>query len=318
MNDDERDDDPNTPPRQVMDWAQQRSTARASSDWTTADALKARIEAAGWKVVDHGIDFLLDPARPSDVSLDGSNLIGSPDSVASRKEEPDAAAASVIVITSGRDPSAAAAVAAIDRTRSDDVEIIVVADRMVTVPEAGAQLIRTAGVFTPGAALEAALRRAIGSVIVVLAPDRLATGDIVGPLTQALAQRDIAIVGSDGLASADLRRYHAAGLGSVAALEWGCLAVRRTDALAREPMDERLYLRDSVAIWWSLVMREGDEPEQPRRALAVRLPLERDGTADGESDTDGDPAANREARRDGYRIARRFARSARLAVDPES
>ena len=53
-------------PDDVEALAAERVAARAERDFARADELRARIEAAGWKVVDDGPRYTLSPARPPD------------------------------------------------------------------------------------------------------------------------------------------------------------------------------------------------------------------------------------------------------------
>ena len=55
-------------PQPVLDAAHARAAARAARDWPEADRLRAEIEAAGWRVVDRGTDFRLEPLHPPDVA----------------------------------------------------------------------------------------------------------------------------------------------------------------------------------------------------------------------------------------------------------
>jgi tryptophan synthase beta subunit len=50
-------------PEEVLSAAHERAAARAAKDWPEADRIRAEIEAAGWKVVDRGTDFALEPAH---------------------------------------------------------------------------------------------------------------------------------------------------------------------------------------------------------------------------------------------------------------
>ena len=77
--------------------AQARARARADRDWPTADALKARLDEAGWRVVDDGLTWSLVPARAADVEDAGRLCYGAPDSVPSRADEPDIPGACVLV-----------------------------------------------------------------------------------------------------------------------------------------------------------------------------------------------------------------------------
>ena len=72
--------------------------AREARDWAEADRLRAAIEAAGWKVVDHGTDFALTPAAPPDV-VEGSHVrYGASANVPSRLDEPPIGLATIVLI----------------------------------------------------------------------------------------------------------------------------------------------------------------------------------------------------------------------------
>ncbi len=59
------------PPAEIVGLARERSEARAARDWLRADALRAEIEAAGWKVIDRGTDVVLEPATPTTIEEGG-------------------------------------------------------------------------------------------------------------------------------------------------------------------------------------------------------------------------------------------------------
>src|SRR5436190_23645285 len=75
-------------PDEVLSAAHARSAARVARDWPEADRLRAEIEAAGWKVVDRGTDFALEPAHPP--TLEGAGVVryGASRDVPSRLDEP--------------------------------------------------------------------------------------------------------------------------------------------------------------------------------------------------------------------------------------
>ena len=58
-------------PQAVVDLAHARREARVRRDWDEADGYRAQIEAAGWLVVDRGVDFDLRLARQPDEVDDG-------------------------------------------------------------------------------------------------------------------------------------------------------------------------------------------------------------------------------------------------------
>lgn len=282
-----------------MTLAQERAAARGTGDWDAADALKLQIEAAGWRIVDAGDDFELEPAWPADVIEDGHTFYGSFGSVPSRLDEPAGEWATVVVIV-GHDQTATA-LAALAAHSPAGTEVVVVCERADAVAGPADEIVRTAGPFSPGEALMAALRRASGAVIVVLGPALEPVADLISPLTGALADPTVAIVGAGGLRSADLHHYRAGARGDVTVVRSGCYAFRRADAIARGPIDTHLQLPDGVAAWLSLALRDEDAGTPARRALALELPL----VALREAPAPAAEDARRE-RRDRYRIAARF------------
>jgi hypothetical protein len=298
-------------PQEVVDLAAARARARAARDWPAADALKARIETAGWRVVDSGLDYTLRPARPPDVEDAGRTCYGSPDSVPSLAGESETPGTSVVVILPAASGPPAATLSAVREHSPQGCRLLLVAPREVDPAElpTASEVIWTATSFTAGAALRAALRRVTSEIIVVLDPRLVPTGDVVTPLGEVLAEPGVAIAGAAGRESIDLWHDEPAG-GGVSVVADGCYAFRRRDVLQREAVDDRLALAGSVATWLSLLLREGGEDAPARRAVVVALPLgERP-----EDDVDTSSEHSRLARRDAYRIADRFRAGGRLGA----
>ena len=282
--------------------------ARAARDWPTADALKARLESHGWRVVDHGTAFELQPARPADVVEHGEVIYGAVESVPSRSQAPDGVAAT-FVIMSGGPGDLDTTIASMAAHGSTAAQVVVVIPRDRTVEGPGVETIRTVQPFSAGDALSAAIRRSVGGLLVVIDPGVVFRADPVPALTEALADASVAIAGGEGVLSTDMQRYHPAGLGDVTTLRSGCYAFRRADAIERGPIDGRLHLPGSVAAWWGLRLRDEGPARPPRRALALKLPVELPETHGAEAEL------ARLARRDAYRIARRFRGCAWLASE---
>lgn len=296
-------------PDDIVALADERATARVQRDYRTADELKARIEAAGWKVVDFGAGYDLEPARPADVSDGVRTLYGAVESVPSLLEEPATTAATVVVIAGGgRSP--AATLGALATTNPANTQVLVLTDAETAVDGPADEVISTAVSFGAGDALQAALRRSRGEIIVVLEPERVPGADIVTPLVEALSDPAVAVAAGEGLRSADLHRYHPAEPGDVTTVASGCYAFRRADLIERGPVETRLELRGSVAAWLGLLLRDEGPDTSPRRAVAIDLPL-----AQAEADTPLPQDHARLARRDGYRIADRFRGQGWLAGD---
>ena len=279
-------------PAEVRDLAERRSSARAERDWATADRLRGALEAAGWKVVDAGTEFRLEPAHPADVDVGGEVRYGRSGAVPSRLEEPPTGLASVIVVAR-EDPSGARrAVEGLLAHTADGVDAILVADglpdsaldrlRPAPPPAGRLEVVRTSAALGQGAALNVGLRRSRAGVVVILDASVEPFGDAVTPLVEALHDPGVAVAGPFGLRSPDLRHFEeveaddATSALSVVAVEGYAMAFRRADAIARGPIDEAFRFYRNLDIWWSLVLRDEGEGRPPRQARVVPgLPLRR-------------------------------------------
>jgi hypothetical protein len=189
-----------------------------------------------------------------------------------------------------------------------------------SAPEAGSQdaadrieLVRTSAVLGQGAALNAGLRRAAGSVVVVLDASVEPVGDWLTRLIGALEDPGVAVAGPLGLVTSDLRHFDEVDHGDAAAIEGYLQVFRRADAIARGPLDEGFRFYRNLDIWWSLVLRDEGEGRRPRTARVVEgLTIRR-----------GEPAAwiatppaerDRLSKRNFYRVLDRFRDRLDLAV----
>ena len=308
-------------PEDVLTAAHERAAARAARDWTAADRLRGEIEAAGWKVVDHGTDFALTPAAAPTVEAGGVVRYGSSAAVPSRLGEPDGAVATVVLVATDWPADLDRCLTALRADLPEGVQLIVVADGpspdqdAALPPDGGAvEVVRTSERLGTGAAWNVGIRRATGRIVVVLDTSVEPAGDVVTPLVEALVDPTVAVAGGFGIASSDLRRFADAPPGDVTAIEGYTLAFRRADAAARGPLDEHFRFYRNLDIWWSLVLRDEGEGTPPRRALAVPIPAvrheHRGWTALPEAERD------RLSKRNFYRIIDRFGPRRDLAQAP--
>ena len=307
-------------PQAVLDAAHARSAARSAQDWETADRLRGEIEAAGWRVVDRGTDFKLEPAHAPDLADEAGVRYGRSDAVPSRLDEPSTHAASVILVATDAPDDLDRAVGALHRTAPPRTQIVVVADgpddaQLARLPAEGPdmEVVRTSARLGWGAALNIGLRRASGEVVVVMDTSVEPTGDVLTPLAAALADPSVAVAGAFGLRSADIRKFEEVTSGEAAAIEAYLLAVRRADAAAAGPLDEAFRFYRNLDIWWSLVLRDRGDGVPPRRALVVEgMPIvrheHRGWTALRPEERD------RLSKRNFYRVLDRFRDRADLAV----
>jgi hypothetical protein len=307
-------------PPEILAAAHDRSAARAAHDWETADRIRAEIEAAGWRVVDAGTDFALEPAHAPDLEDAGHVRYGRSEVVPGRLGDPDDGIATVVLVATNDAEDVARAVAGLRASAPAGTSIVVVADgidpggltQLERLP-GELELLVTSAPLGRGAAWNIGIRRSSGGVVIVLDGSVEPTGDIVSPLVAALADPTVAVAGPFGLTSDDLRRFHEVEAGPVAAIEGYAMAFRRGDAAARGPIDERFQFYRNLDIWWSLVLRDQGPDVAPRRALIVPgLPVLRHEHRAWAST----PAPERERRskRNFYRVLDTFGARQDLAV----
>jgi cysteinyl-tRNA synthetase len=308
-------------PEPVRALAHARSDARARRDWPEADRLRGEIEAAGWRIVDRGTDFSLEPAHPDDIVEDGRTRYGSSSAVPSRLDEPDSALASVILIATDQPEDLARSVAALRRFAPAGTHLVIVADdpsaeqsASLIGPEGPAaepiggspvEIVWTSAPLGYAAATNAGLRRAAGRIVVLMDTSVELTGDLIGQLEAALADPSVAVAGGWGIVSDDLRRFEDAPAGDVDAIEGYALAFRRADLGQRGLLDERFRFYRNLDIWWSLVLRDEGEGRPPRRAIRISDPA---ATRHEHRGYTGVPPAERDrlSKRNFYRIIDRF------------
>jgi len=277
------------PPETVVAAARARAAARAARDWPRADALKAEIEVAGWKVIDRGTDFRLQPASPPTVEEGGIVRYGAAVDVPSALDEPPSAAFTVLVVAGDAPDDLVRLIAGLRAHAPAGTHVVIVANH--PTPEQDARLapdapdlaavageppevVRTSVRLGRAAARNVGLRRVRGEIVVLAEPAVEPLGDALSPFAVALADASIAVAGAVGLVTADFRRYEEAPGADpdVVGLEW--LAFRRTDLVALGPLDEKLVTDDHLGAWWSLVLRAGADPDvAPRGARRLDLPL---------------------------------------------
>ncbi|MEX1168928.1 MAG: glycosyltransferase [Chloroflexota bacterium] len=315
-------------PDDILAAAHDRARARKERDWPEADRLREAIEAAGWKIVDHGTDFALSPVAAPDVAEGGRIRHGSSRSVPSRLEEAPEGLATVILIGTDWPEDLDRALTSLRATSPAGASVVVVADGPSTQQEAALdaleaaisdalplEIVWTSERLGHGAALNAGLRRATGPIVILLDTSVEATADFVTPLVRALDDPTVAVAGGWGIVSKDLRHFEDAPAGDVDAIEGYCLAFRRSDYAERGPLDERFTFYRNLDIWWSLVLRDEGEGQPPRRAVAVDgLPVVRHEHRGYASLPDAE--RDRLSKRNFYRIIDRFGARRDLLMRP--
>lgn len=288
---------PTGPPAEITHLVRERTEARARRDWARADALKAQIEAAGWRIVDHGSRTSVTPAAPVTIELEGELRYGSASAVPSLLDEPPTAAWTVALVASEEPARLSRLLAGLRAHAPAGVQVVIAAnDPSVSQAEALApgspdrapvggtwpEVLRTSVRLGYAAALNIAMRRAAGELVLLADATAWPTADALTPLAAALHDPAVAAAGGFGLSSGEpgpvrpnaLRRAsdldavagaatgaHRPGTIDVTALESGWLAFRRSDYRELGPFDEHFVTPAWLDVWWSLRLRAGAEPE---------------------------------------------------------
>ncbi|MGO9180862.1 MAG: glycosyltransferase family 2 protein [Candidatus Limnocylindrales bacterium] len=317
-------------PPEIAECARRRAGARAARNWAAADALRAEIEGAGWKVIDQGLRFRLEPAHPPDVETAGRVRYGSSESVPSLLGEPPTALATIVLLADRWPEDLARTLDGIRTYAPIGTQVVIVAndptpeqadalgplDDGASVRLAGStpEQVWTSASLGHAAAQNAGIRRSAGEVVVLLDTSIEPTGDIVTPLVDVLRNPAVAVAGGWGVRSSDLRHFDDAGPGDVDAIDGYVLAFRRSDYVTRGPLDEHFRCDQHLDIWWSLVLRDEGEPARHRRAVRIDLPATRHAYRGHLSVPE--PERNRLGRRNFYRVIDRFGSRRDLLVEP--
>lgn len=303
-------------PQPVLDAAHARSAARAARQWDEADRLRVEIEAAGWRVIDSGTNFRLEPATPPD-AIDGDLVrYGSSAAVPSLLAEESAARATVMIVATDAPAADGRSISgALAQLGAEDRLLVLVdgpdpgLESQLGILPTGVEVIRTARRLGAGAALNIGLRRATGEIVILLDAAVEPVGDFITPLISALSDRHVVVAGARGRRTPDLRGYeevlHA---GEVTTIAHGAVAFRRADGIAAGPVDEAFSSARHFDTWWSLVLRAGSgtsEGGSVRKAVVVGdLPVRLiDGVDVPMTEA---PDAARQARRNFYRVLNQF------------
>ena len=309
------------PPDEVVALARDRAAARATRDWPRADALKAEIEAAGWKVVDGGTAFRLEPAVPPTVEAGRIVRYGAAAAVPSALEEPATARFTVELLADDWPYDVARMLAGLRAHAPAGTQVVIVANdptpdqaaRLAVgspdlAPVAGTdpEVVWTSARLGHAAAWNVGIRRSVGAIVVLADASIEPTGDSLTPLETALADPRVAVAGGFGLVSADLRHFEDAAGPDVDAIKLDWLAFRRADFAVLGPLDEKFAFHRHLDVWWSLVLRAGagDGHEAPRAARRLDLPLVRHAHRGWASLPEDE--RDRLSRRNFYRVLDRF------------
>ncbi len=278
----------------------QRVRLRLARDFEEADALRERLRAGGWDVVDsaHGSDLQALKAPPS-------------------ADRPAPRAVTLLTVVQGWKPDAERWLLSVFTHCKADFEALIVdnsGDPRIAawLDSRAAERFRFIALDPPlgfGSAANAGIDAAAGDVVVLFDPSIELTGDAVTPLIEALSDPAVVVAGPYGLrGQGTLKEFERSAGPEVDAIEGYCMAFRRADAQAVRGFDPsfRFYRIADIELSFRLRDRGG-------KALAVPdLPLEKHEHQVWEAT---DPKErNRLSKRNMYRFLDRWGERADLLV----
>lgn len=254
------------PPAELRALAERRDAARAARDFVAADALRDRIAAAGWTVVDEPAGWQLQPTVVQPLPRLPASAVGSV------LDEDTTFDVSLHWVVEGWPQDVRRAIRAFRATAGVRRLQFVVADVTGADP-AGWGLDVEVVALEEGtgwaAARNAGLRRSRGTVVLALDGSIEPAGDVLGPLEAALSDPGVGVCGPFGIVTRDLREFdEAPEAGECDAIEGYLMACRREVLSIAGPFDERFRWYRTADIDWSFRVRDAH-----LRAVVVPVPV---------------------------------------------
>jgi glycosyltransferase involved in cell wall biosynthesis len=254
-------------PPEVVRLAEERAAVRAAGDFGAADAIRERIAAAGWSVVDEPDGFRLEPDTPVNEPIERRRAAD----VASVLADAPDVDVTVHWVCEGWPEDIERALTAFranEGGRSVQYVVADVTDRDPTAWGDGVEVVWLEPDVGWGAARNAGLKRSRGRVALVVDGSIEPTGDVFEPLEAALADPDVGVCGPFGIVTRDLREFDEAKTGDVDAIEGYLMAVRRETLLDAGLFDEKFRWYRTADIEYSFRIKDLD-----KRALMVDVPV---------------------------------------------
>jgi cysteinyl-tRNA synthetase len=256
-------------PPDVQALAAERAARRAAKDFAAADALRDRIAERGWTVVDDPEGWRLE-AIAGDVEPSGP--VAARD-VVSVLDRPATADASIHWVVEGWPQDVRRALDSFRANVGDrDVHYVVadVTGEPTTTWGDDVEVVQLEPGTGWGAARNAGLKRSRGRVVLAMDGSIEATGDVLGPLEAALADRTIGVCGPFGIVTPDLREFDSTEGPEADAIEGYCMAFRREILTTAGLFDEKFRWYRTADIEYSFRVKD-----LGLRAVVVPVPVER-------------------------------------------
>jgi hypothetical protein len=254
-------------PDEVRRLAAEREERRRARDYAAADALRDRIADLGFGIVDS-------PSGPSiePVVRRGTDRLN-PSEVSSAFGLEPRFDVSVHWVVEGWPDDVARAVDAFRRYEGDRDVQYVVANVTGAAADAfgpGVEVVPLVDGVGWASALNAGLRRSLGRLVLVADGSVEPTGEVFGPIEDALRDTSVGVCGPFGIVTPDLRDFEASLGPDVDAIEAYLMAFRRDVIAGVGGFDERFRWYRSADIELSFRVKDAG-----LRAVVVDVPVRR-------------------------------------------
>jgi hypothetical protein len=217
----------NEVPEEILELTRQREEARAAREFARADELRDRIANEGFQLVDTPAGTQVLPRKTESTEV-GLPVHRSSEAVPSRLSEPPSVEASVQWIAEGWPEDVVRGIESFRRhCRGRSIQHVVVDLTPGNMWPDEAEVVRLERGLGWAAGRNAGLRRATGSIVVLVDGSVEALGDVIGPLAAALADPGVGITGPFGIVTGDLREFRESAGPDVDAVEAYLMAFRR-------------------------------------------------------------------------------------------
>jgi GT2 family glycosyltransferase len=223
-------------PPEILALSHERDHLRRRGQYERADALKQQIEDAGYVVKDnpHGAHLVILPS----IEVNGT-VYRTARHLPSLLDEPDTCLFSVNILTHNSYASTRRCVESILRyAGNSSIEIVLVDNashddldlwaKELTYSEPRLQALHTTRTMGTAEAHNVGLKQSRGHYILLLDNNLELTGDIFTPLEKTLANSNVGITGLQGLRTDNLRHFTESQQLEVEAINYQCMAFRRT------------------------------------------------------------------------------------------
>jgi cysteinyl-tRNA synthetase len=251
-------------PREVIASVEEHRAARASRDFVRADGLRGTFD--GYRVDDQAADRAVVSRGDRRVRTRERRTISSAKELPDRRNDPAPRSWTVGIVTREYPADLARCVAGVLAFLPSDGEILILDsgsgdDAQHDIADIASRDGRVEAYFADrdlgeGAARNALIRVARGRMVLMLDCSVEITGDLFGPLADALGDPAVGLAGPWGLRTTDLKHFDEVTSGEAEAVQGYCAAARREVLLEIGGFDERYRFYRNLDIAVSLAARE--------------------------------------------------------------